>query len=327
MNNYYSTPAPPLQDVAIHLDDPIQDGPDEVFKGLLPIGSELLISGETNIGKSLLALEILSSFTTGEPLWGELQPSFRAKRVLYVLAEHHDAVIQKLWRKTKLPLAGEVFLLGPEALGFDKWLVSKGTPNVQAVGKFKKWAEGCDLIIWDPLAAFVTGEVVEQDNVTMRLLLDTMGLICQASGASCLVLGHQGKPQMDSYGKEHARKSYATRGASGTEDAAENIFYMGKSDADDPSQKATSGQIYELRLRKYKGEAPSEYRLLRDPETLTHRLLGNRPYSEVQKIALQAKVARIQAHNSNINYRTAVSLVAAIEGLPEETVKRHLGLA
>lgn len=326
MSHYsISGPIPPLDEIAIRMDDPIPDGPDEIFKGLLPRGGQVIIAGETNIGKSLTSLEIISSFTTGNPLWGELRPAFKAQRVLYVLGEHQDSVIQKLWRKTELPLEGEVFLLGPEALGVDKWLVTKGQPNLTALGKFRRWAASCDLIVWDPLSAFITGSDAEQDNITMRLLLDTMSLICQSSGAACLVLAHQGKPQMDQFGKEHARKTYAIRGASAVEDAATNIFYLNRAE-NDPSAKIADGMVLELRCRKYKGEAPDEYRLLRNPTTLTHTLLGNRPYSEVQKIALQAEIARLQGYNADINYRTAIKIVAAIRGMPEETVRRHLGV-
>lgn len=311
---------PPLEQIAVRIDDPIPPGPAEVFDGLLPKGGQLVIAGPTNSGKSLIGIEICSAFITGIPLWGALTPSSRATKILYVLAEHQNSVIQKLYQKTQLSLqGGDVFLLGPEQLSYNKWLVSKGQPNLQAIEKFKRWADGCDLIVWDPFSAFVTGEDAEQDNITMRLALDIMGSVCQSTGATCLVLAHQGKPQMDSTGKEHSRKSYAIRGASSVEDAATCIYYLNTTD-----EPAT----FELQCRKYKGEAPEMFRLLRDPQTLTHTLLGTNPkdaYNEARRIGLNGKLSRILSHNDKFTWRTGLQILAASEGIPEETLKKYLG--
>lgn len=318
-------PIQPLEEVAIRLNAPIEPGPADILPGFLPRRGVLVIAGETNVGKSLVALETISALVTETPLWGELQPTIKAKKVLYILGEHHDGVIQRLYQKTRLPITDQVFLLGPERLGWDKWLVVRGQPNVQAIMKFKRWAEGCDLVVWDPLSAFVVGEAVEQDNITMRLALDQMGLVAASAGAACLVLAHQGKPMMDFRGQEHARKSYAIRGASSVEDAATNIFYMGRGE-DDPTQRAAEGRVFEMNLRKYKGDAPDRYRLFRDPETLTHSLLGNKPLSEVQRMAIVSKIGRLQAFNQELDYKTCIRLVAAMDGVPELTIRRHLGI-
>ena len=327
MNTFIASgPIPPLEEVAIKLTAEIPSGPADIIEGLLPRQGQLVIAGQTNTGKSLVALEIISALTTGNPLWGELQPTLQARKVLYVLAEHHDAVIQRLWQKTQLPMGSEVYLLGPEALGADKWLVTGGKPNLLAIDKLKKWGEGCDLIVFDPLGAFFTGNSEDENsNLVMRLVLDSMGSICQASGASCLVLAHQGKPMVDQRGQEHARKSYAIRGGSAVEDAATNIFYMDKAEGE-AAQKAADGKMFELRLRKYKGNAPESYRLLRDPNNLTHTLLSNRPFGDIQKIAAQGDVARLQAVFPDYNFRTCVKIAAAVRGISEETMKRHLGV-
>ena len=84
--------------------------------------------------------------------------------------------------------------------------------------------------------------------------------------------------------------------------------------------------VLSMRCRKYKGEAPNEYRLLRNPTTLTHTLLGNRPYADLLRIDAQSKVARIQEYNNNIDYRTAIKIAAAVDGVAEDTMKRRLGV-
>jgi RecA-family ATPase len=327
MIDYTAGPIPALEDVAVRLNGPIKEGPPDLIAGLMPRQGQLVIAGETNTGKSLISLEMISCLTTGKPLWGELEPTKQLKKVLYVLGEHYVEVIQRLLKVTGLEMPDNVFILGPEQLMFDKWLVTRGQPNIQATQKFMKWAEGCDLIVFDPLSAFVNGVDAENDNVQMRLVLDTMSLIAQSTGASCLVLAHQGKPMMNSYGQETKRKSYAIRGASGIEDAATNIFYLERGDSGDVVAKATGGQVFELTCRKFKGAAPDKYTLLRNNESLTHRMLTGKPYAEVMKIDGRAKVARIMEHNDKIEHRTAVALVAATEGVSEETMRRRLGLA
>lgn len=320
-----SAPIPKLEEIGIPITAPIEEGPPDLIPGLLPRRGQLVLVGETNIGKSLVALEIVSSLISGSPLWGDLIPTLRATKVMYVLGEHYTEVIQRLWQVTKLPMTNQVILLGPEQLGFDKWLVTQGKQNLQAMSKFQKWAEGVDLIVFDPFSAFVTGVDVENDNIQMRLVLDTMSLIAQTSGASCLVLAHKGKPMMDKFGQEHARKRYAIRGASAIEDAATNIFYMDRAEGESQVAQATKAEIFSLTCRKYKGQAPPEYRLVRDPHTLCHSLLGNRPFVEVKKMDTQARFARIQSAFKDISYADVVRILAAVQNCSEDTIRRDLG--
>ena len=316
---------PNLEEIATRLTADIPAGPEDLIPGLLPRQGQLVIAGETNVGKSLTALEIVSCLTTGEPLWGELEPTRQLKKILYVLGEHYVEVIQRLHRVTKLPMTDQVFILGPEALGYDKWLVTSGRPNIPGIDKFKRWADGVDMIVFDPFSSFVCGTDVENDNVAMRLALDSMSLIAQTAGASCLVLAHQGKPMRDQYGGEHHRKAYAIRGASAIEDAATNIFYLAKDDGTSRAA-AKDGLVLTMKCRKYKGIAPAEYKLLRNPQTLTHTLISDKPYAESLKIDTNVKIARLQASNDKLDFRTAIRLVGAMEGVSEETIKRRIGL-
>lgn len=294
----------------------------------MPKAGECVISGETEIGKSLVALEICSSLITGTPLWGELQPTLQAKKILYILAEHYSEIIQGLWKKTNLPMTGDVWLLGPEKLQADKWLVVQGKSNTQGIDKFRKWCQGVDLVVFDPLAAFISGVDSENDNVQMRLVLQTMSDITHEAGASCLVLAHSGKPMIDQFGKPHTKKSYAIRGASAIEDAATNIFYLERAEGtSEAAQKLPGGsQVLQLVKRKYKGEAPSEYRLLRDPSTLTHRLLGSRPFSEALRMSRQAQVGKLQASFPDMDIGDVIKAVAVMSDVSTTTVKRDLGL-
>lgn len=320
------SPIPSLESIGIPITAPIRDDSEDLIPGLLPMMGQLVVAGETNVGKSLLALEMISSLINGTPLWGELMPKKKINKVLYCLGEHYAEVIMRLAALTKLPFNENVIILGPEQLAWDKWLVTNGNANIQSIKKFSKWLDGIDLVVFDPLAAFVQGADSENDNVQMRLLIQTMNDLAHAAGASCLILAHQGKPTIDKFGQEQPRKSYAIRGASAIEDAATNIFYMGKAEGSSQAAQNLPGgvQLFSLVKRKYKGIAPNEYRLMRDHSTLTHTLLGNRPFVEVQKIAAQANISKLQAAFPGMSFVDAIKTIATIEGKDERTIRRWL---
>lgn len=327
VTDFLPSPVPDLEEIGVQITSPVVAGPPDLIPGLLPQHGQLVIAGQTDVGKSLVALEICSALTTEQPLWGSLKPTRRANRILYILGEHYNEVIQRLWAITKLPMSDNVWLLGPEQISYDKWLVAGGRPNLQAIGKFKKWADGADLIVFDPFAAFVSGVDVENDNVQMRLVLDTMSLIAQSTGASCLVLAHQGKPMMDKFGQEHSRKSYAIRGASAIEDAATNIFYMdrfSKQESQAGAKISENIKLFSMIRRKYKGDAPAEYTLMRDAQTLTHSILGARPQSEAFKSDTLSKIVRLQNTYPEMSFGDATKMVATVQGIDERTVRRYI---
>ena len=156
-NSFELVPIPTLEQIGVRLNAPVPEGPPDILAGLLPRQGQLVIAGETNVGKTLVALEMVSTLVTGKPLWGSLQPSGGAGKVLYFLGEHYNAVVQRLWQKTQLPVTDNVFIVGPEQLNYDKYLVIGGKPNVTAINKFRRWAEGVDLIVFDPLSSFISG--------------------------------------------------------------------------------------------------------------------------------------------------------------------------
>jgi RecA-family ATPase len=319
---------PSLETIGTRLNGPIPEGSPDLIPGLLPQQGQLVLAGPTDIGKSLVALEICSSLVTGVPLWGQLTPSGPTKRILYLLGEHYNAVLQRLWRITGLPITDDVWLVGPEQLHPERPLVVYGRQRKPAIDRLTKWAEGADLIIFDPLTAFIVGIDAENDNIQMRLLLDTMTQIAQTVGASCLILAHHGKPLIDRTGQEHSRQSYAIRGASAIEDASTNIFYM--SQTEPGSSRAAQGQmdatnLFTLFRRKYKGDAPNQYHLIRDTTTKRHTMLGNRPFVDARRTAVAAKVASAQAALPDLTLTEIVTIVAAIEQLTTRTIWNYLG--
>lgn len=321
---YSSGPIPSIEEIGDPITSPIPPGSPDLIPGFLPSSGQLLIAGSTNVGKSLVALEVCSSLITGSPLWGSLQPTHQVDRIIYILGEHYNEVIKRLWLHTGLPMTDQVILLGPEQLALDKWLVSNGKLNPLAEEKLIKWTEGAGLIVFDPLAAFISGAEAENDNVQMRLLLDRMSYIAQKSEAASLILAHQGKPSIGKDGEESVRKSYAIRGASAVEDAATNIFYMNRIEGNAAVAETVNSKVFSLKCRKYKGESVDEFKLVRNPVNLTHTLLGNRPFVEVRRIELQSKIGRLALQHPNLSTIEIIRILAATEGVSESTIRRSM---
>ena len=308
--------------------DPLPTETPELIPGLLPEYGTAAIVGETNTGKSLIAIEMASALLTGESLWGGIKPTRTINKVMYILGEHTCSTLQGLYHRTQLPHTGGFYLIGPEHLHPYKALVIGGVQQQIAVDRLSKWCEGSQLIVFDPLAGFVQGQSAENDNATMRTLIDSMSLIASRTGAVSLVLHHAGKPRMDEAGQEVRRTVYASRGASAIEDAFTHVFYLRKA-----LSVKQSGDVekFDLAIRKFKGNPSTDvFKLERDPETKRNRLLSAKPLGKggptlEEKLELAAKIQRIRENNPKFDMDTAIKLVADTEGYSKATVERWIG--
>lgn len=300
---------PPIEDVGSLIYAPLPEQPPFLFPGLIPQWGAVAIVAETNLGKSLLALEIGASAVTGEPLWGAIEPTKTAKKVVYFLAEHSEYTLQDLYHKTRLPHSGQFWIVGPDKMKPSKALVRGGQADQEAVDRLTKWSEGADLVVFDPLSAYVQGANAEQDNAVMRLVLDQMQLIAQTNNAACLILAHEGKPQ-SFMGHETKRKTYKIRGASSIEDALTHVFYF------DKGQTANS---YVLDLeRKFKGTPlVGQIHLSRDAETLQHRMLNAPPLTAKQNrlIKFKTEIAALSREYPDLSITKKVPMAATRAGV------------
>jgi RecA-family ATPase len=309
--------------------DPLPMATPELIPGLMPEYGSMAIIGETNTGKSLIAIEIASALLTGDALWGQLKPNRTIGKVTFVLGEHTCSTLQGLYHRTQLPHTGEFCLIGPEHLHPYKALVIGGVQQQVAVDRLCKLCEGSQLIVFDPLAGFVQGMNAENDNATMRTLVDSMTLIASKVGAVSLILHHAGKPRMDEQGQEVRRTVYASRGASGIEDALTHIFYLRKGIS--VKQQAANIEKYDLAVRKFKGNPSDEvFKLHRDPVTKRNTLINTKPIMKEgptleEKLAIAAKVQRIMENNDKFSIDTAIKLVSDAEGYSKATIERWLG--
>ena len=315
--------APPLDEVSASIYDDLPAEPPDLIPGVLPSSGTAGIVGETNVGKSLLALEIASSLVTGSPLWGMIEPNKTVSKVVYFLGEHTKRTIQELYHITELPKEGNIRLIGPEDLakGLGKGVVINGILQQKVIDWFSELAKDAGLVIFDPLSAFVQGHDAENDNTIMRTLVGSLSLVGERNGESTLILAHMGKPRIDQNGQAHQRTSYAMRGASAQEDALTHVFYFRRNTMVD-QQQAT----YELTSRKFKGQSDrGKIHLLRDPKTYRHSFLnGDRPVVQAKKINTVNRMAQLAMEHPEWTKTDLVDKIASEQRIGSRTVWNHL---
>ena len=250
-------------------DDPLPEAPAELIPGVLLAHGCTGIVGCKETGKSLISLEIQHSLLTGEPLWGSIVPNTVINKSVHLLAEHASPILMQLYQRTGLSKTGKANLriFGPEHLAAMKLLVSNGIRREEAVSFYKKIVDGAGLVVFDPLSAYIQGLAAENDNAPMRTLIDAMIEIAQSTGAACLVLAHQGKPTFFQ-GKMMKRSSYATRGASSSEDAMSGVHYLDR----EAGVSIDGKPVFELKPVHWKGWKQKPFLLLRDTKTMRHTL-------------------------------------------------------
>jgi RecA-family ATPase len=307
------------RDLAIPINSKPPDPEPELIKGLLHKRGKLLISGETDSGKSLIALEICHALVTGQPLWGELEVTEKLDQVLYILAEHNSGQLLNLWQQTGLSGQigddDQIRLLGPETFT-NRALVIKGVKQHEQIHYLQSIVKdlGSQAIVFDPLTAFFSGEGSENDSPSVRATLEAIEQVCNPTHAVSVMLGHTGKPFFNKEGKLQRRMTYATRGAAGFEDATE-VFYLLKQDDIDCN--------FQMFKRKYKGEA-SNYNLIRmDPPTRRHRTLMDAK-QEAKRTQVQELYEKFKEEFEDMSDTEILKMVATSLDISTRTAQKWI---
>lgn len=248
-----------------YIDDPLDPAPPEILPGLLPRHGHLSLIAETNVGKTLVALEILESVLSGRPLWGQLKPTDTYTRGTYITGEYDENYIKQLWQKIRGTTPEKAIVLLPRLT-----LVTAGQLVVENFKRYKDLCAGSQVVVFDPLSAFVVGTDIENDASLTRAAITAMLEV--AGNNSVIIPAHMGKPQYNP--KDHAyfqRTSYAARGSSSIEDTPMACFYLKKSES-----SVFPNQLFYLKNRKVKFGGVDGYQLLRDDETLRHTLVNSK---------------------------------------------------
>lgn len=252
----------------ILIDGELPPDPPELLPNLLLAAGCNGIIGQKEVGKSLVSLELQYSLVTGEPLWNFITPTRTIEKSVHIVGEHSSSILMGLYHRMGLAKTGRIKLFGPDHIGPFKLIMSNGSRREEAVSRYKKMVEGAGLVVFDPIASFVSGEGSENDNAQMRHLIDSLTEIANSTGAACLVLGHQGKPTYVD-GKMMKKSLYATRGASSIEDALVSTFYLDK----ERGVTIDNKEVFMLRQIHYKGSQGGSFKLLRDKKTCRHTVV------------------------------------------------------
>jgi RecA-family ATPase len=305
-----------LLEEAIPIESPLPDHGPDLIEGILK--RRMTIAGETNVGKSLVALEMVASMLTGQPLWGSI-PVRKIKKALYILSEHDRETIQELWQATNLNIPpGSLLVVGPETFK-DHWVIVKEDVQHQVIKQIGQAAKDVDVVVYDPLSAFIRGREIENDNTLMRLAVDLLFNAAWDNGAAGIILHHHGKPSYGPDGKKVRKGKYASRGASSVPDANTHLFNLEHFDEDPESG------LFSLVRAKVKGQILPNYLLSRDPKTLIHTLLDTKsPQVEVKKLAFAKRLNRFQSRFPHLTYTEAVEAVSFIEDISPRTGFRWL---
>jgi archaellum biogenesis ATPase FlaH len=186
------------------LDLQLNEPPNILSGGILPARGSLIITGDSGVGKSLLALEIGLCLSHGLN-FGDMQVE-KPYRVIIFQAENPTHSLQYRLRRI---MEGHGLTSSPNLIITDPRLrVSLQNPRDlrKLIGMIEK--AQAEIAILDPLSSY--HQVNENDNIAIRGVLDNLTAISHETGCAWTVLHHHGKPSKD--------RKWEFRGASSIRD-------------------------------------------------------------------------------------------------------------
>lgn len=189
--------------------------PDNIVdKGIFPVGSGMMLTGESGAGKSLISLEIGVRIAKGMPLWEYEVPEPRT--ILYIQKENSEYSIKVRLKRICRGLGVQY----PDNIFFADRKFKINLTSVPDMRKVKELVEKLQakVVILDPLSSYHS--VNENDNIQMRRVLDNLTDLSGETGCAWIVVHHEGKP-----GLENNRLSkWRFRGASSIRDWADTMI-------------------------------------------------------------------------------------------------------
>lgn len=195
-----------------------------IEEGILPVRTRMVIAGEENVGKTILAAQLAMDVSSGMPFLG-LFDTPDARRVVSVQAEVPEALFQrrlaksvKLYSRKIAP--GFLTLTGP-AIEID---TSTGADLLSTLIKETK----AELLIIDPAYKFHTSD--ENDATSMKRFLKVLDNMIDRYGIAVVMTHHKKKPQFTSAGKAIRSGLAEVRGSSVITGWADSRLLMTNSD-------------------------------------------------------------------------------------------------
>jgi archaellum biogenesis ATPase FlaH len=200
----------------------LNEPPNILSGGILPARGSLIITGDSGVGKSLLALEMALSLSHGLNLWD--MKVGKPYRVIIFQAENPTHSLQYRLRRI---MEGHGLASSPNLIITDPRL-RVNLQNPRDLRKLTAMIEKAqaEIAILDPLSSY--HQVNENDNIAMRAVLDNLTAISHETGCAWIVLHHHGKPSKD--------RKWEFRGASSIRDWCDTMAALIPKPQDDPNK-------------------------------------------------------------------------------------------
>jgi len=216
------------------------DGRELIQDRLLCRGGSLLFVGPTGVGKSSFAMQAGIFWSIGKPCF-DLRPA-APFRVLYVQSENDPGDLYEFRQGIYegLELTKEQVKLAGENVRIATVNDSIGTDFVLTVLRPLLAEHNPDLLILDPLLAYLGGDVTRQDVVSSFVRSALQPAIAEADCGLVLV-HHPPKPKRDLGGAKAGDDAYFGAGSADLANWARSVMVL---------KPTTHHGIYELRLAK-----------------------------------------------------------------------------
>lgn len=182
-------------------------------QGLLVVDGNMIITGESEAGKSLLSLQLAIHLSKGISFFGFDIPT--AKRVLIIQKENPMSSVQA--RIKRIAEGSQVKTLSNLFLVENSFKANLNNERDRRRIKERIEKVRADIVILDPLSSYHT--VNENDNTQMRATLDHLTDISREMNCAWIVVHHEGKP-----GEQNRAHRWRFRGASSIRDWADTMI-------------------------------------------------------------------------------------------------------
>lgn len=198
----------------------IRTKPPILVNGILPAGGGLILAGESEVGKSLMRVEMSILLAIGMPVFGMVSPG---PQTILVFQQENSLVQEQFRAKQIMKGHGIDEATMPDTIHYAPRQMGTSLREKTFVKFCKDHIEetGATVVFWDPLVSYHNER--ENDNVRMRGVLDRITWLNRETGAASAIIHHFGQPGKKG---EEIPLRYRMRGASSIRDWADTILTL-----------------------------------------------------------------------------------------------------
>lgn len=197
---------------------PKSDDENELLKHrFLCRGGGVLLLGQSGIGKSSFIAQIAMCWSLGKPAFG-IEPA-RPLKILVIQAENDDGDMAEMRDGVQAGMIkSALFAKDEDVLATQSvHTLRVTTATGEKVGELlMKYAPGFDLVILDPLFAYIGGDVMQARDVS-RFLREIINPVVEKLNIGIIIVHHNNKPSRDKNNHEWTAGDLAYLGAGSAE--------------------------------------------------------------------------------------------------------------